>query len=279
MHRLKHGTTKVMNMELIERHFARMGSRFKMTRPTARQGRLDSYSIDIHQDNRGEFFDLSVPEKMDGQVDLSVMQIVPEDRHLLLLVRKNDEEQKDRFLCGHDERAWFVAAVPGKVSSVRDAKESLKPWLVRSRQAAEAVPASQVNLRKNRAFRRQGEWFFVEAPREQIDPKLILRNEPIRRGGGKPHTIAEVYRVGGERVYVHPRFPNGVLTREYIKILGRTAGMRPSDWRVMARNPEVYARGTVRHADHKTITLHGWHRVLMNTESQSETMRSVAFLD
>jgi NAD+ synthase (glutamine-hydrolysing) len=28
----------------------------------------------------------------------------------------------------------------------------------------------------------------------------------------------------------------------------------------------------VRHADHKTITLHGWHRVLMNTENESETI-------
>ena len=33
------------------------------------------------------------------------------------------------------------------------------------------------------------------------------------------------------------------------------------------------------HADHKTITLHGWHRVLMNTENQSRAMRNVAFLD
>ena len=50
-------------------------------------------------------------------------------------------------------------------------------------------------------------------------------------------------------------------------------------WRVMQRNAEVYVRGRVRHADHRTITLHGWHRVLMNTENQSRAMRNVAFLD
>jgi hypothetical protein len=47
----------------------------------------------------------------------------------------------------------------------------------------------------------------------------------------------------------------------------------------MTRDAVVYARGRVRHADHRTITLHGWHRVLMNTEGQSRAMRNVAFLD
>ena len=31
-----------------------------------------------------------------------------------------------------------------------------------------------------------------------VKAPLILRNEPIRRGGGKPHMVAEVYRAGGE---------------------------------------------------------------------------------
>ena len=33
------------------------------------------------------------------------------------------------------------------------------------------------------------------------------------------------------------------------------------------------------HADHATITLPFWHRVMMNTETQSRTMANVAFLD
>jgi len=47
----------------------------------------------------------------------------------------------------------------------------------------------------------------------------------------------------------------------------------------MQRNAGVYVRGRIRHPDHATIRLHGWHRVLMNTESQAKAMRSVAFLD
>ena len=51
------------------------------------------------------------------------------------------------------------------------------------------------------------------------------------------------------------------------------------NWRVMQRDAGVYARGTVRHSDHATITLPFWHRVIMNTETQSRTMANVAFLD
>ncbi len=47
----------------------------------------------------------------------------------------------------------------------------------------------------------------------------------------------------------------------------------------MKRNPKAYARGTVRHSDHKTITLPCWHEVLMNTETKSNSMANVAFLD
>jgi hypothetical protein len=45
------------------------------------------------------------------------------------------------------------------------------------------------------------------------------------------------------------------------------------------RDPELYARGSVHHPDHATIELHGWHRVLMNTEQGARAMRHVAFLD
>jgi hypothetical protein len=47
----------------------------------------------------------------------------------------------------------------------------------------------------------------------------------------------------------------------------------------MRRNPGVYVKGRIRHPDHATIFLNGWHRVLMNTERQSKAMKNVAFLD
>lgn len=47
----------------------------------------------------------------------------------------------------------------------------------------------------------------------------------------------------------------------------------------MVRDPELYAKGAVRHPDHNTIVLHGWHQVLMNTEPSARAMRHVAFID
>jgi hypothetical protein len=40
-----------------------------------------------------------------------------------------------------------------------------------------------------------------------------------------------------------------------------------------------YVKGAVSHVDHKTIVLQVWHRVMMNTEGQSQAMRHIVFLD
>jgi hypothetical protein len=66
---------------------------------------------------------------------------------------------------------------------------------------------------------------------------------------------------------------------EYQKIVSGNPKAKAWGWRTMRRNPGVYVRGRVRHADHATILLHGRHRVLMNTEGQSKAMKNVAFLD
>ena len=47
----------------------------------------------------------------------------------------------------------------------------------------------------------------------------------------------------------------------------------------MRRNPTVYVRGRVRHRDHRTVELNGWHQVLSNTENLSYAMRNITFLD
>lgn len=65
----------------------------------------------------------------------------------------------------------------------------------------------------------------------------------------------------------------------YNTILSRNPKAKGWGWRTMRRNSAVYVGGRVRHADHKTIVLHDWHKVLMNTENQSIAMRHVAFLD
>jgi hypothetical protein len=156
---------------------------------------------------------------------------------------------------------------------------SLRPKDVREALTRKHVSSRKRYARKNRAFRRQGEWFFVPEPSFVVDEKLVLRNEPLRRGSGKPHLVEEIFRSGGETVHVCRRHPNGVTPDEYRSILQRSPEAAGWGWQVMRRNPGVYARGTVRHSDHATITLPFWHRVMMNTETQSRTMANVAFLD
>ena len=238
------------------------------------------YAMDIQRDARGEFFELRVPSHLSAALEATVVQSVPRERHLLLMVRRSGQTpQLDRFLCGHDERDWFVAAVPGGVSSVRQAMEALQPRDVRIALARHQVSSRKRFARKNRAFRRQGEWFFVPEPTMTVDPGLILRNEPLRRGGGKPHLVEQLHRSGGETVHVCTRHPNGVSERVFRELLRTNPKAARWGWRVMRRNPGVFARGTVGHPDHATIDLPFWHRVLMNTENQSSTMRNVAFLD
>jgi hypothetical protein len=276
-----------MNANQIESRFAEMGARLKLRDVLARWDRWQAvsrstgdYAVDIQRDHKGEFFELRVPEHLRDALEVSVVQSEPKQRHLLLFVRKpGDKPHLDRFLCGHDEREWFVAAVPGGASSVRQAMDALQPPGVRDALTRNHVSARKRYSRKNRAFRRQGEWFFVPEPEFMADEKLILRNEPLRRGAGKPHLVEQLFRTGGETVHVCSKHPNGILAKEYHELLRANPLAAKWGWRIMKRNAGVFARGSVRHSDHATITLPFWHRVFMNTENQSRTMANVAFLD
>jgi hypothetical protein len=269
-----------MDTDNLLTKFARIGARLKIAvrRSSSFASVLGIVSVDIRKDRHGEFFEVVQPPGTDPEV--AVLDIQPAERHLLLLVR--DGAEKHKLLCGHDERHWFVAALPeaAPVGTVRQAKEALKPTEVQIAQDFEKLRAAARKRRKNAAYRRQGEWFFLPVPAFQVDESLVLRNEPLRRSdGGKPHWVDFCFRTGGDAVYVCPRHPGGVTVKVYQRILSANPRAKAWGWQTVRRNPGVYARGRVRHADHKTIVLHGWHRVLMNTEGQSSAMRHVAFLD
>jgi hypothetical protein len=274
-----------MNAKQIESRFGEMGARLKVREIPSRWMMGDrrwvsplDYAVDIQRDRHGEFFEFRLPTHLADKVEATVLQIEPKQRHLLMLVRKTeDKPQLDRFLCGHDEREWF--AVPGGASSVRQAMDRLQPAQVQEAIARNDVSSRKRYARKNRAFRRQGEWFFVPEPSMAVDEKFVLRDEPLRRGAGKPHLVERLFRSGGEAVRVCGKYPNGITEDDYRALVKKNPKAAYWDWRMMRRNPGVYARGTVRHSDHATIMLPFWHRVLMNTESQSRTMANVAFLD
>jgi hypothetical protein len=258
--------------------FDRIGARLKVAdRPTRRSRMGGGLALDVQADREGEFFEIVQPG---ADVEIAVLDVQPADRHLLLLVREGKD--KSKFLCGHDERHWFVAGIPEKapVGTVRQAKEALKPAEVRTAQGRKGLKAKARNRRKNAAFIRQGEWFFLPVGDLIVDEKLVLHNEPLSRGfGSTPHWAEFCYRLGGETVYVCNRYPNGVVAARYAAILAGNPKAKTWNWRTLRRNPGVFVRGRIRHADHAAINLRGWHQVLMNTEGQSKAMKNVAFLD
>ena len=263
-----------MGKELLEKRFGQMGARIKISEvvPNWR----NPIGINIRADKNGEFFDI----KMNAAepVDYEVIDLRPDLRHLLLIERR--ETSKNKFLCGHDERHWFVCAVPGNnVSNVETAMEALQPVDVRSQINRKLRRRKNRFTRRNEVFVRQGEWFFVPVEGLKVNPHLIFRNEPINRGRGQSHFCEEVYRDGGVAVMVCRRRPTGVTVEEYNRLLKSTPDAASWNWRPMRRDATVYARGRVRHPDHKTIVLDGWHRVLMNTENEAPGMSSVVFLD
>lgn len=281
-----------MDLQILQRHFTKIGAtlhveivsedrRFQPRRWGVRLPSLD-FVLDIVQDHRGELFSLTIRETAQANLEFASPDIRPERRHLLL-VAKNlaapPADQKQKFLCGHDERHWFVAPVPEaqSVTSVAQAMEALKPAAARLSQQRHGVKVKDWNDRRNPGFIRQGEWFFL--PRPNFAPpneRMILSNEPIQRSGGKPHIVEWLYRSGGETVYVASRYPNGLTERQYRQLLQRDPRAVRLDWRVMRRNPQVYARGKIRHPDHQTLTLPFWHLVVMSGEQRSS---NVVFLD
>ena len=140
-----------MNSKHIESRFAEVGARLNVREIPSRWRQGDrqwldptDYALDIRHDGNGEFFELRVPTHLSDSLDVNVVQSEPNQRHLLLFVRKIGEKpQLDRFLCGHDEREWFVAAVPGGASSVLQAMDALQPPHVR-----EALARKHVSSRK-----------------------------------------------------------------------------------------------------------------------------------
>jgi len=267
-------------------HFEKMGSRLKVGELPVpwRKDEGPWYTLDIGRDRRGSYFDMKL--RPDTEFDIWVPDTMPRLRHLLLMIRHLEKDKAvaplHRFLCGHDERDWFAAAVPnrGRVSSVMDALEALKPTPVLNSLAKHGVKGKDRNRRRNEAYLRQGEWFFIPWPFYEEKERPVLKNEPLMRGGGKPHMAEELTRWGGKLIYRHSKYGSQDFSeQEREALIHRDVNAPRRGWRMLRRNPWVVARGKIRHPDHKTLVLKGWHRVVSNTENLSPARPFLAFYD
>src|ERR1044072_2078508 len=147
-----------MDTKLLSAKFEQIGARVQLRPVISNAWRRELAGIDIRADHKGEYFDIRLAES--DQVDYEVVDVRAHMRLLLLLARRNWEKQK--FLCGHDERHWFVCAVPGdSVSNVVNAMEALQPREVKHAVNRRVKRVKDRLRRRNKAVVRQGEWFFV----------------------------------------------------------------------------------------------------------------------
>lgn len=258
-----------------ERHSGEFVYSAKNGRERSSRVQLVPILVDVKTEKNHERFEIN----FDGRGALP--RIVDCDRarrHLLLSVRLGDERRADKYLFGRDERHWFAAAVPNeRVFDVDSAMEALMPQPVRNELDRLGVAGRARYQRKTAAFVRQGEWFFVPT---NLTLTPSLRDEPLQRtGSAKPHVLSDAHRIGGEPVFVCRARDLTLSATELEELTRKKSTARWWGWKRMFREPELYARGAIRHPDHATLRLGVWHRVFVNEEHRAPARSSLAFLD
>jgi hypothetical protein len=274
-----------MDTQLIKKKFQQIGSDVEFSDVGAFRGNIP-IEVNVKTNKGKEIFDIATNS---DDMDVSVLDIDQKDRHLLMLIKRPVVNRigktmfwdKFKILCGHDERHYFSAGIPESsgVSTIMQAKEALLPEKFLEIHKQKGKRKNRLK-RKNEVAHRQGEWIFIKSTFEPSEDERIRMKEPISRGGGsKPHICEEVCNIGGITVWVNNRFaPNGVSAKQ-MEMLMKKHGLNSHDFNQRTTEGTVYARGYVRHSDHKTINLPGWHEVLMNRENESAASRISVFLD
>ena len=169
-------------------------------------------------------------ESIARQARVEVQDVVWESERVW--VRRSTDARKRHFLVGRDERQLFMCRLPRACTTVAQAHDALR--VPEAKRTARSVLERPI---------RQGEWFFVPAEEgdvARIDAEIargaltLHRNAAISRfiaRAGKPHVVDEI---------VDARDDEG--------------------------KQQLFARGRVRHVDHKTVRLRGWFRVFRNRE-------------
>jgi hypothetical protein len=222
-----------MSSDLLIRKFRDIG-----VRACVNPGYI-AFTIRVARDRSGEHFVIGT-----GEADVDVLDVNRDLSQLLIVTRsvgRAGRRSKEKLLCGRDERHLFAAAVPNLpwpvVSTVRAAHEALKPAALRR-----ARGESPYRRSPRDRYIRQGDWFFV--PRPDVGDHIAGARKNVRLGRafGKSHIVEHLV---GEpsRFYGWFSSPFG--------------------------SGAVLARGFVRHPDHRTIRLRGWHSVFPNSAGSS----------
>ena len=186
-----------------------------------------------HKDNEVRVIDT---DSVKQQVVLLVNE--PEREYSVRIWDRNKrdwayEKQKSpgflrKYLMGMDESHLFIAELPrnlGPINKIKDAHKALKPNDVIDKE------------RGTNRIKRQGEWFFIPATKEEL--KEINKNI----------NLVEKKQPLGESKW---KSANSHIADLLLTIL-----------------TGQFAKGKVSHRDHKTLKLHGWFKVVKNNEART----------
>ncbi len=225
---------------------------------------ISNFRMNIIERKSEEVFFISLKKPI---IELQVLQTRKDINHLLLMVKDNEIGTQEKFLCGFDERHWFLVGVDDNVRNVDHAMLSLKPALVDIQQKIKKIKRKNINKRHNKAFIRQGEWFFISS-RISINTQNYIMYKNHSLGNG--HVCDEVCETVIETYFHSKHAPKGLLKGNYKRFLEKHPHIHPNKgWWTSIMYFDRYARGHVRHKDHKTIYLNGWHIVLKNRQKNT----------
>lgn len=181
-------------------------------------------------------------------VNVNVIDRMPENRHLLLHINNPIARTKEKLLIGHDERHLFISGVTSNTKNLAEAFDKLKP------------PSVIEAIRKGKKVVRQGEWFFIPFDGEPTNiatnigvvhkKRAIVNNN---RRTFNPHIADEI-------MFLKPVTVEHPALLHYLRL----------------NNCVAFVRGKVRHGQHSTVELVGWHKVYQNLEIPQQ---SVGYLD
>jgi len=181
-------------------------------------------------------------------------------RHFII-TRKTSGRAR-HFLMGVDERQLFIAQLNTGVTNIIEAKKQLGNTVLFHEGARKMTPG------------RQGEWFFVEATKEQedilnllLDKKriFVLEKESIGKHAGKPKGNPHI----ADELVVLPDKEKIIVEAQSSKWANKNKDLSVVKPIYSIRKKEVFVRGCVRHKDHKTIKYTKWHQVILNNEGNT----------
>ncbi len=127
------------------------------------------------------------------------------------------------------------------------------------------VPVSS----QNQPAMRLGTWLFLPSPGLVVEASRIRRHAAFRH---EAPVVEEFYRTGGEAAYYSETKRRVLTVRQYHALLRQRPEALREGWRIRQRDVATFARGAVGGPQHCALSLHGWHRILRDTESRAVSM-------